>query len=297
MLPFSSRDTAPFGLAKLPQPGALGRMRNAGLNWMVPNLVFKDCYAHYEAISRRLGFPQPEFGLFDFARGADLFLQGSAPSFEYPRTDLPGNVRFIGATIPPPPARWSPPEWWRELDGSKPVVLVTQGTVANDYDDVLRPALRAMAGEDVVVIATTGSKPPSDLGMELPANARAAQFLPYAALMPKVDVMVTNGGYGSIQIALAHGVPVISFGVSEDKAEITNRVGWSGVGLGFKQKRAAEPQVRDAVRRVLGSPAFRKRAGEMQRELGTYRGPDFAAELVGSILGEPAVQSAGAGRP
>ncbi len=32
---------------------------------------------------------------------------------------------------------------------------------------------------------------------------RLTEFLPFTELLPLVDVMVTNGGYGGVQLALA----------------------------------------------------------------------------------------------
>ena len=39
-------------------------------------------------------------------------------------------------------------------------------------------------------------------------------------MLPQVSVLVTNGGYGSVSQALAAGVPIVSAGLTEDKAEI-----------------------------------------------------------------------------
>jgi UDP:flavonoid glycosyltransferase YjiC (YdhE family) len=37
--------------------------------------------------------------------------------------------------------------------------------------------------------------------------------------------MVTNGGYGGVQMALAHAVPLVVAGAKEDKPEVAGRVG------------------------------------------------------------------------
>ncbi len=58
------------------------------------------------------------------------------------------------------------------------------------------------------------------------------QFIPYAHLMPKVDLLMTNGGYGTVQIALAYGVPIVAFGKTEEKLEVANRVTYGGVASG-----------------------------------------------------------------
>ena len=285
-LSIPSRDTAPFGLALMPSSTHVGRLRNRALTWLVDNVIFRGARNRYREIRRELRMPADESGIFNFARRSDLYLQGSVPSFEYPRTDMPHQVRFIGAAIPQPPLGWHPPAWWGELDGTRPVILVTQGTINNDYDQLIRPAIRALADENALVIVTTGSRPASEVGMDiLPANVRVERFIPYAHLMSKVDLLVTNGGYGSIQIALAHGVPVVAIGKTEDKAEIANRVEWSGVGIGVKVLVPTEKQIRDAVRRVISTPTYAARAEAIRYEMSGLDAGSTGAELLEELAG------------
>lgn len=126
------------------------------------------------------------------------------------------------------------------MSAAKPVVLVTQGTIATNADELIRPTLEALAGEDVWVVATTGGKRAEELGFPIPANALVEPFIPFGHLMPHVDAYVTNGGYGGITIALAHGVSVVSGGTTEDKPEVSNRVAYNGVG----QPQDQPPQAR-----------------------------------------------------
>src|SRR4029077_18059070 len=87
-----------------------------------------------------------------WGRRTDALVQFSVPSFEYPRADAPSTLHFAGplsATGSQAPV----PEWWPDLDGSRPVVHVSQGTVANlDYEQLIAPTLRALADEDVLVV-------------------------------------------------------------------------------------------------------------------------------------------------
>jgi len=282
-----SRDTAPFGLALMPSSSPLGRVRNKALHWLMDSIVFRKARGRYHEIRRELGMPHAGTSIFGFTQKSDLYLQGSVPSFEYPRTDMPHQVRFIGAAIPPTPLGWQQPDWWRELDAAPPVVLVTQGTINNDFDQLIRPAIRALANENVKVVVTTGSRPASDLGIDpLPGNVRVERFIPYGHLMPKVDLLLTNGGYGSIQIALAHGVPVVAIGKSEDKAEIANRVEWSGVGVGLKVQSPTEKQIRDAVRRVITTPTYAARAEAIRYEMAGLDAAETGAELLEELAGE-----------
>ena len=285
----SSRDTAPFGLALLPSPTSLGRLRNRFLYWINDRVVFGKAFARYRGIRRDLGLPRYPRSPFDFTKDAALYLQGTVPSFEYPRTDMPENVRWIGPSIPQPPENWTAPSWWSELDRG-PVVLVTQGTVANDYDQLIRPAIRAFANQDVKVVVTTGGKPADAVGFDaMPRNVFVEQFIPYAHLMSKVSVLVTNGGYGTVQIALAHGVPVVAFGKTEEKPEVANRVSSFGVGVGLKVLVPTEDQIRDAVTRVLSDPQFRRRAEQIGKDMAGLDAAAVAARVIEELLSTDAL--------
>ena len=81
-------------------------------------------------VLKQLGICPTSMTLFHSSVGlADAYLQLSVPSFEFPR-DIPRSVHFVG-TPPIIPGQVPPPPWAHELDGSRRVVLVTQGTVAN----------------------------------------------------------------------------------------------------------------------------------------------------------------------
>jgi len=89
---------------------------------------------------------------------------------------------------------------------------------------------------------------------------RVAEYLPYDRLLPLTDVVVTNGGYGGVQQSLAHGIPLVVAGQTEDKVEVCARVGWSGAGVNLRTSTASPRQVGDAVTRVLTDPSFRANA-------------------------------------
>jgi MGT family glycosyltransferase len=276
VLGIPSRDVAPLGLGLLPDRSPLGRPRNRALYWVADNVVFRDVNQHFAAIARRAGFaPFP----FRPTVSPYLYLQPTVPAFEFPRSDLPPSVHFIGPILPDSPALFTPPAWWQDmLESRRPVVLVTQGTIATDPRELLLPTLRALADMDVLVVGTAD---PSSLGhVELPSNARLAAYLPFGELMPHVAAMVTNGGYGGVTIALAHGVPVVTAGSTEDKPEVGNRVLTSGVGIRLKSAQPTPSEIGTAVRAVLAEPGYRARAQAMQSEFAGHDAPREGAELL-----------------
>jgi UDP:flavonoid glycosyltransferase YjiC (YdhE family) len=194
----------------------------------------------------------------------EVYMHASVSGFEYPRRDVPAPVHFIGS-LPSPAGSTEPPAWAHELDGTKRVVFVTQGTVANDdFARLIGPTLAAMADEpDILVVVTMGGRPADALPGPLPGNARVAAYLPFDWLLPKVDVLVTNGGYGTVNQALALGIPLVVAGVTEDKAEVSARVAWSGTGINLRTQSPSVDMLRRATKDVLHVPGFREAAARM----------------------------------
>lgn len=202
---------------------------------------------------------------------SDGVLQMTCPGFEYPRPNAP--LHFIGPTTVSAANEHPLPPWWADLDGSRPIVHVTQGTVANDdLSRLVEPAIDALAGENVLVVVTTcgGTLRPGPL----PANVRVADFLPYDDLLPRCAAVVTNGGYGGVNHALRYGVPLVVVGASEDKREVAARVTWSGAGIGRTRSSASPKVLRRDVRAVLDEPRYRDRAKELAAEMAA--GPSMA---------------------
>ncbi len=202
------------------------------------------------------------------ARLADLYLQPSVPSFEYPSrvmASLP--FHFVGM-LPQPSFDIPRPDWADEIDGTKRIVLVTQGTVANhDLGQLVAPTLASLADEpDVLVLVTTCGRPLDAIPGPIPANARLSTFLPFDWLLPLVDVLVTNGGYGTVSQALKLGIPLVVAGVTEDKAEVSARVAWSGVGVNLATNDPTPEVLRKAIRSALDEPRYRERAEAMAQE-------------------------------
>jgi hypothetical protein len=115
---------------------------------------------------------------------------------------------------------------------------------------------------------------------KLPSNARIEPFIPFGALLPHVNVMITNGGYGGVQFALAHGVPLVVAGTTEEKPEIAARVAWSGAGMNLKTKAPTADQIRAAVRDMLAKEGYRQNARRIQADYARHNAPEEAVALL-----------------
>jgi UDP:flavonoid glycosyltransferase YjiC (YdhE family) len=276
-----SRDTAPFGMG-LPPARILNRPRNmalAALNRRIlqqPTRTLNDLH-------RTVHGKDMPCTLAGWARRADALVQFSVPTFEYPRSDAPAGLHFAGplsATGSQAPL----PDWWADLDGSRPVIHVTQGTIANtDYEQVIAPTLRALADDDVLVVVATGGRALETLP-PLPTNARAAMYLPYDELLPRTAVYVTNGGYGGVQYALRYGVPIVATGGKEDKPEVGARVAWSGVGRRLRTERPTPRALRRQILAVLNQPHYRQASRRVAADMSAAPGFAGLADIVDRLI-------------
>ena len=163
-LTLSSRDTAPANTTLPPDASPWGRLRNWALTTLINRVVLRNATNHVNYLRWTLGLPPLQRGLFDML-SPYLYLHGSTRAFEYPRSDLPPQVHFIGPLLSAPTLDFAPPLWWEDSRSGHPVVHVTQGTVATNANDLLVPTLQALTDEDLLVVATTGGPPVASLGL------------------------------------------------------------------------------------------------------------------------------------
>lgn len=266
VMPLSQVDQgiAPHGMGLPFARGPLDRLRYRGMSFLAGKVLFRALQHTAREMYGRTGLAL-DFPVMEIAREYDVYFQCGPRGLDYPRRHLSPNVRYIGI-IPQDASIGERPDWWGDLDGSRPVVHVTQGTIDNlDFGRLVRPTLDALADEDVLVVASAGGRPASEIG-PLPANARAASYLRYDELLPATSVFVTNAGFGGVQAALSYGVPQVLAGVTEDKPEVTTRLAWTGAGIDLRTGTPTPDAVRTAVRRVLAEPSFRAAAERLRAE-------------------------------
>ena len=121
-LMLSSRDTAPNGMGLPPGVGRWGRLRNRALNLFAHNVILREAHRAANAMLAALGARRLPVFLLDIGVLAERYIVPTVPSFEYPRSDLAPNVRFVGAVHPQSARRYVPPRWWKRLDDDRPVV-------------------------------------------------------------------------------------------------------------------------------------------------------------------------------
>jgi UDP:flavonoid glycosyltransferase YjiC (YdhE family) len=79
--------------------------------------------------------------------------------------------------------------------------------------------------------------------------------------------------------SVSFGIPLVTAGLTEDKADVNARVAWSGIGIDLATNEPTPPTpraLREAIRTVLDKPSHRLRASLMADE---FAGIDTRSEI------------------
>jgi polyene glycosyltransferase len=241
------------------------------------------------AISKELGLPRPE-PMTRVAK-AELVLCYSVSEIDYP-LEVPGNVRLVGAMIPPlpqaPDAELT--EW---LDARPSVIYVGLGTITRltraEVSSLVEVARRLDGSHHVLWKLPQRQHhllPPRE---SLPGNLRIESWVPSqidVLAHPNVTAFVTHGGGNGFHEGLHFGKPMVVRPLWGDCHDVAVRGQDMGVSLTLDPPRTADPEhVAGLLTRVLGEPSFRERAEQFAVLQQATGGREAAADLVLSCVG------------
>ena len=157
----------------------------------------------------------------------------------------------------------------------------------DSLSQLIEPTIAALADEQMTVIVAAGRSDLEAISLpqgHTPDNTKIENFIPFEFILPKVDVFVTNGGFGAVNLALSKGVAMVAAGDTEDKVFTAGRVSWTGTGINLGTGRPSSEQIRAAVHVVLGDRRYKDNAARLQREFPRYNAFDLITKTVQSLL-------------
>lgn len=291
----TSRDLPPPGLGMMPADSFIGKIGHALLRKIAKNFIFREPNRVLYQLLDQYKIPHNRESLFDMIiRKSDLLLQIGTPGFEYLRSDLGENVRFVGPLLPHTGAK-ERPRWYDErLREYKKIVLVTQGTVERDVTKILIPTLEAFKDTDTLVVATTGGSETERLRKAYPQkNIIIEDFIPFSDVMPYVTAYVTNGGYGGTMLGIMNKLPMVVAGVHEGKNEICARVGYFGLGINLRMERPTPLQIHEAVHKINLDKNYKIRVTALANEFSRFNPYERSARYIAGLSKKAGINSSG----
>lgn len=165
-------------------------------------------------------------------------------------------------------------------------VHLTLGTVFHRRNPgVLEGALDAISALPVNLVVTVGPDvDPASFGTP-PRHVLVERYVPHAALLPRCDVVVSQGGAGVLFGALANGLPQLVLPQGADQFENADAAVRAGAALTLDREAATGPGIASAVSRLLEDTRFRDAAGTVREEIEAMPGADAVLDALAQGLG------------
>lgn len=283
--PLPSPKTPPWGRGLPPARNSLEslklRIEKRVTSWIVSEYRGEANRLRYHYnLPRLTGNVAEEYGR------VPLFLVSGTPSLDYNRQDLPESVKYVGVCTSATTEREEIPVWMNQLDGGRPVIYVSEGTIHSKEPVILRAAVAGLSGHPYHVIITTGNhRDPEKLGLgAVGSNVRVEQYVSHEALFERTDLVVTTGSAGTILKALLAGIPLLVIPIGWEHAENAERVNHAGVGLRLKPGGCNPKKLRQAAEEILTNSRYRENARRVGLELQSQGGADRAAQLLEELV-------------
>lgn len=282
----TSKDLAPTGLGLEPASGVLGKLKHAFLRFAVNKILLRGPNKTAHRVMEEYGVDHQNTFIFDMIiRNSDYVLQSGSPGFEYKRSDLSGNIRFIGPLLDNHATANREPWFDDRLLKYEIVVLVTQGTVEKDVNKIIAPAIEALKNTPALIVCTTGGQQTEELRKKYrQCNIIIEDFINFNDVMPYAHLYITNGGYGGVMLALDHKIPMVVAGIHEGKNEICSRIGFFKFGINLKTEYPAPKQILEASREVLANPLYKQNVERINKEFAAYHPNSLFEKHVAELI-------------
>ncbi len=285
----TSKDLAPAGLGITPSKTFFGRRRQDISRFIAGKILFRKSNIVMKKVMGEYSISTDNANIFDLlVKKSTFVLQSGTPGFEYFRSDLGKNIRFIGPLLP-----YKKPgnkDVWFDgrLISYKKIIVVTQGTVERDVEKIMVPTLEAFKNTDILVVATTGGSQTAALRERFPeSNIIIEDFIPFEDIMPYANVYITNGGYGGVMLGIENELPLVVAGVHEGKNEINARIGYFNLGINLKTETPSVLQMRSAVDEVIKNSIYKKNVVKLSKEFKNYDPNILITKCVKEVLERP----------
>jgi UDP:flavonoid glycosyltransferase YjiC (YdhE family) len=273
---------------RLPRP-IRQRMAWWASGLMIKAPIFKQ--KRLGAAAASCGWPiDGPISLFDMNM-ADLNLVNDHPVFhqEYLHR-IPKNIVLTGPLYASNDAKLDDDIATHLTRGPGPSILVTMGS--SGTEDFLFEAIRAlkMNPDDKWNAVVLASKSICDIEK---ANQVAGgdprllvtdRFIPAPAANALADVIVTHGGQGTVQCALAAGKPLVGVALQvEQQTNLDNAMN-AGAGIRVQKQFWKAKNIRNTVLTVLKDPSYAAKARILAETLNAMDGAKTAAEVMWEFI-------------
>jgi UDP:flavonoid glycosyltransferase YjiC (YdhE family) len=177
------------------------------------------------------------------------------------------------------------------LDAGRPIVYVA---ITSSPPELVRSVVAALRPLDAdIILAASGH----DLRHLEGDGVTVEPLLPSHKIMPRVDLAVTAGGQGSVQTALASGVPLIGIPLQGEQDANVWLAQRTGAARLVAKRDAGTDAMTSAARELLTDSTYRTNSARIARIYAAADGPGAAADAIIELASTSPRSATAARRP
>ena len=261
-------------LAPQPQslqlPAALQRLSNR-CSWFIGGVFLRQIVDKpINTLRQQFQVPPRSHLMWTGNLSPQLTALAVSPAFIPHPADWPEYIKMTGFCFWDRPMNWQFPDALKAfLNGDKPVVAVTAGTVVSgeralfaSYYQTSIESIRACNARALLI-----NTPENICSPEQSEDVLRIPFAPFSEIFPACAAVIHHGGIGTIAQCLRAGVPslVVSGGLDQpfNAAQVVQRK----VGLWIPRKHFTTRRAEQALKALLSSPVYMRNAREIQNQV------------------------------
>ncbi len=256
--------------------------------WETGNIVLRRMVDRpVNAIRAEYGLPPRHDLLWTGNLSRTLAAVAVSPAFVPRQLDWPSYVRVTGFLFWDTPRSWrEPPDLAAFLEGARPVVAVSSGSMAPSTRDAFAQfyatsvdAIRRAGARALIIGAAPGSLPDP-----LPEDVQALPFAPFSQVYPRCAAIIHHGGIGTTAQGLRTGIPALIVPWGADQFFTAERVRQIGAGLWMPRRRYTSRRAVRALAALLDEPRYRAQAQSIAATIGREDGVGALCDAIENVL-------------
>ena len=196
-------------------------------------------------------------------------------------------TEFVGGTVTPPEG--DPPAWLSAIPADQRMGLVTLGSTFTGDLNFFAAGARAIADAGMIPLVVIGYQPiapeqKNRLKASLPNGTRLLNWVDYAHVFPRLDVIIHHGGMGTTHAAVVHAIPQVIVPHAADQRGQARRAAQAKVGLNLSEQDVLQGQLSVAVNAITTTEFVRNAVDKLAAQFAALGGAKRAAELVAEVM-------------
>lgn len=264
------------------------RLLGPGFMKLLMDLVKRN-YRSKEVDEIRLELDIPDYGnpAFDGQHSPALVLALFSKHFAAPQPDWPPQTRITGfAFYDGRHETAMPPELLEFLNAGEVPIIFTLGSsavwVARDFFHESIAAAKKLERRAVLLIGDERNRPQEPL----PPEVIAVDYAPFEALLERGCVIVHHGGVGTTSQGLRSGIPTLIVPFAFDQSDNAKHAARLGTSRTLYRRFYKADRVARELGKLLNTPQYALKAGELGARLRSENGAGTAADLIEEFLSD-----------